>query len=321
MSFNHIIFGAGAIARAAMNELLKRGERVRVVNRSGAMPEAPAGVEWVKGDLYDPAVVRELSRGARHAYQCAQPAYHEWPQKFPPLQAAIIEGLSGSGIKLVIVENLYMYGDTGGAPLTESLPYNAHTRKGQVRARMARDALAAHAAGKLRVAAARGADYFGPWGTGSSHGERLFYPVLAGKGAQMGGRLDLPHAVTYVPDLGKALVTLAERDDADGQAWHVPNAEAITQGEFVRRVCAAAGVPPRMSSISRPLMALAGLFIPGARESVEMMYEFDKPFIVDSSRFERAFSWRATPLSVAIAATLDWYRAHPPAAHEPSRLA
>lgn len=311
MSFNHIVLGSGPIARAAVNELARRGEAVRVVNRSGLMVEAPAGVELHRADLYDPAAVRAATAGARYVYQCAQPQYHEWPQKFPPLQAAIIEGLSGTGAKLVITENLYMYGDTNGAPLSEATPYAAQTRKGQVRAQMSRDAFAAHAAGKLRVTAARGADYFGPWGLASSHAERLFYPLLAGKAAQMGGRLDQLHAVTYVPDFGRALVTLAERDEADGQAWHVPNAAPVTQAEFVRRAAAIIGTPPKMSAISKPLMALAGLFIPGARESVEMMYEFEKPFLVDSSRFERAFGWLATPLDEAIAATVDWYRAHP----------
>lgn len=137
MSSLHVVFGAGPLGRSVVNELVRRGGTVRVVSRSGQMAEAPQGVELVPGDLYNPAVVRELTRGAAVAYQCAQPHYWEWPQKFPPLQAAIIEGLTGSGTRLVIGENAYMYGDTNGRPLTEDLPYAAHTRKGQVRAAVA----------------------------------------------------------------------------------------------------------------------------------------------------------------------------------------
>ena len=42
-----------------------------------------------------------------------------------------------------------------------------------------------------------------------------------------------------------------------------------------------------------------------------MMYEFEEPFVVDSSKFERAFGVKATPMADAIKATVAWYRAHP----------
>lgn len=68
MSVNHVVFGTGAIGRAVMNELVKRRESVRMVNRSGKMDEVPAGVEVVAADLYDPAKVKEVMRGAKVVY-------------------------------------------------------------------------------------------------------------------------------------------------------------------------------------------------------------------------------------------------------------
>lgn len=308
----HVVFGTGPLGRSVVNELVRRGHAVRVVSRSGVMAEAPQGVELIAGDLYNPAVVRELAQGAAVAYQCAQPHYYQWVEKFPPLQAAIIEGLTGSGVKLVIGENTYMYGDTNGRALTEDLPYAAHTRKGQVRAAMAEAALAAHRAGKVAVTMGRGSDFFGPWALGSTHGERVFYPALAGKAASFAGKLDLPHSVTYIEDFGKALVILGERQEALGRAWHVPNDRPqITQRQFAELVFAETGHPVKASGMGKLMMALGGLFIPEARESVEMMYEFEKPFVVDSSQFERAFGVKATPIAEAIKATVAWYRAHP----------
>lgn len=308
----HVVLGAGPLGRAVVNELVRRGETVRVVSRSGQMPEAPQGVELVAGDLYNPATVRELTQGAAVAYQCAQPDYDEWPQKFPPLQSAIIEGLTDSSVKLVIGENTYMYGDTDGKPLTEDLPYAAHTRKGRVRAAMSATALAAHRAGKVQVALGRGSDFFGPWALGSSHGARVFYPALAGKSASFSGKLDLPHTVTYIEDFGRALVILGEREEALGQAWHVPNDQPqLTQRQFAELVFAETGHPVKASGMGKLMMALGGLFIPEARETVEMMYEFEEPFVVDSSKFERVFGGKATPIADAIEATVAWYRAHP----------
>jgi nucleoside-diphosphate-sugar epimerase len=312
MPVDHVILGSGAIGRAVAEELLHRGESVRVVNRSGGMEETPGGAEVVATDLYDPARVREVAGGAKVVYQCAQPNYFEWPQKFPPLQKSIIDGLTGSGARLVLVENLYMYGETHGKPMTEEMPYNAHTVKGKVRAEMSRSAFAAHREGKVRVTAARGSDFFGPWGLPSSMGERAIYPLLHGKTAQMVGRLDLPHTHTYIPDFAKALVTLGARPEADGQAWHVPNdMPEITQGDMIRMIAKEAGVEPKMNGMGRGMMWIGGLFIPEAKESLEMMYEFEQSFVVDSSRYEKAFNQKATPMREAVKQTVAWFKNHP----------
>jgi nucleoside-diphosphate-sugar epimerase len=295
-----------------MEELVERGESVRMVNRSGKMHEIPAGVEVVASDLYDPAKVREVTRGAKVVYQSAQPEYFQWPKKFPALQKSIIDGLTGSNAKLVLVENVYMYGKMNGRPLTEDLPYKAQTRKGRVRGEISTTAFEAHKQGRVRVAAARGGNFFGPWGTDSTMGARAFYPLLRGKPAQLIGRTDLPHTHTYIKDFGRALVLLGEREEADGQAWHVPNDQPrMTQGELIRIFAEEAGVEPKMSSMGKLMMAIGGLFIPEAKETVEMMYEFDAPFIIDSSKFEKTFGMKATPIREAIKETVAWYKSHP----------
>jgi nucleoside-diphosphate-sugar epimerase len=312
MSVNHVVLGTGAIGRAVAEELVRRGDSVRMVNRSGKMDEVAVGVEVVASDLYDQAKVREVTREAKVVYQSAQPRYYEWPEKFPPLQKSILDGLTGSGAKLVIVENLYMYGDTNGKPMTEDLPYLAHTRKGRVRGEISKAAFEAHKAGRIRVTSARGGNFFGPWGMDSTMGARAFYPLLRGKPAQLIGRTDLPHTHTYIKDFGAALVILGERDEADGQAWHVPNAQpTMSQADLVRLFAEEAGVEPKISSMGKTMLTIGGLFIPEAKETVEMMYEFDRPFIVDSSKFEKTFGLKATPMQEAIKKTVAWYRSHP----------
>ena len=312
MTIKHVVLGTGAIGRAVAEELVKRGETVRMVNRSGKMDEIPAGVEVVASDLYDPANVRDLTRGAKVVYQASQPHYNEWPEKFPPLQQSIIEGLTGSSAKLVLIENTYMYGEMNGRAFSEDMPYKAHTRKGRVRGEISTAAFAAHKQGRVRVTAARGGNFFGPWGTDSTMGERVFYPLLRGKPAQLIGRTDIPHTHTYIKDFGRALVLLGERAEADGQVWHVPNDQPrMAQGELVRMFAEEAGVEPKMSSMGKFTMSIGGLFIPEAKETVEMMYEFEKPFIIDSSKFEKTFGMKATPIREAITETAAWYKGHP----------
>ena len=85
----------------------------------------------------------------------------------------------------------------------------------------------------------------------------------------------------------------------------------LTQRQFAELVFAETGHPVKASGMGKTMLRIGGLFIPEARESIEMLYEFEKPFVVDSSQFERTFGVRATPLAEAIKATVAWYRAHP----------
>jgi len=305
----HVIWGTGPLGMAVMRALTAKRETVRMVNRSGKANVLPS-VSVVAADAYNLDSAREACQGATVVYQCAKPPHHEWPQKFPPLQANILEATARAAAKLIVGENLYMYGEVPNRPLTEDLPIAATTRKGRTRAQMTEAALAAHRNGKVQVAVGRGSDFFGPGVVESAMGERAFLPALQGKAASLVGNIDLPHTYTFINDFGEALATLGERDEALGQVWHVPNAETLTTRQFMTIVFEELGKPPKMSGIGKLMMRIGGIFIVGARETVEMMYEFEKPFIVDSSKFERAFGERATPHREAIRQTIEWYREH-----------
>lgn len=304
----HGIFGTGPVGLATAGALLKRGHQVRLVNRSG-QAEVPAGAELVAADALNPAQAKAAVAGASVVYGCAQPAYTRWPKDFPPLQRAILDAVADAGAKLVLADNLYMYGDVN-SPIHETLPYAATTRKGKVRAAMAEEALAAHKEGKVRVAIGRASDFYGPFVLESALGNRVFGPLLQGKPAQLVGDIDQPHSYTFIGDFGEALVILGERDEADGQAWHVPNAATRSTREIVTKAFELAGQTPKMSGMGRLMMRVGGIFIPGARETVEMMYEFEKPFVVDDSKFKRTFGDLSTGFEEGLEQTLAWCRAH-----------
>ena len=302
----HVVFGTGPLGKAAMRALLKRGKQVRMVNHSGRA-DVPAGVEVLGGDLYSTDFARTAGKDAAAIYQCAQPHYNEWVQKFPALQSSILDAAAANGAKLIVAENLYMYGEVAG-PIHEGLPYAAQTRKGKVRGEMASALLEAQRTGKVRVAMARGSDFYGPEVLGSTMGDRTLGAAVLGKAASITGRLDLPHSYTYILDFGEALAILGERDEALGQAWHVPNPPTLTQQELVSVFFGQIGRPVKVSTMGRTMMAIGGLFVPEARETVEMMYEFEKPFVVDTQKFVRAFGDIATPHQDAMRATAGWYR-------------
>jgi nucleoside-diphosphate-sugar epimerase len=307
----HVIFGAGPVGQAVARELVKRGKTVKMINRSGKKPGGmPESVTVVAGDVFDVNVAKQLAQGATHVYQCTNPPYDKWPEQFPTLQANTLEAAAGAGAKYIVMDNVYLYGDTDGQPITEDLPYNAHTKKGKVRAQMAQDVLAAHQSGKVRATIARASDFYGPGVLASAAGDRMFGFAVEGKAASVAGSLEAKHSYTYIDDIGKALALLGERDEALGQAWHVPNADVTTTREFISLIFEALGQPAKMSAMGKLMMRIAGLFIPAAREVVEMMYEFEKDFVVDGGKFTRTFGWQATPYRAGIQETVTWYKAH-----------
>jgi nucleoside-diphosphate-sugar epimerase len=309
----HVIFGTGAVGMSVMDELIRRGpRRVRMVNRSGRA-RVPDGVEVVGGDATDEAFAREASEGASVVYFALNPPYDKWPELFPPLQAGVIEGAASAGAKLVAMENLYMYGPTGGRPLTEDLPYAPNTRKGSVRAIMSEELMEAHTSGRVRVAIGRASDSFGPRVLVSAAGEQVFGRAVDGKSAQLAGDPDQPHTYTYAPDVGRGLVILGEHEEALGQAWHLPSPETLTTREFVEMIFEELGKPARVQAAPKILLRAIGLFNPGIRETIEMLYEFEEPFVVDHSKFEEAFGEQATPLRESIRGTVRWYREERPA--------
>jgi hypothetical protein len=44
------------------------------------------------------------------------------------------------------------------------------------------------------------------------------------------------------------------------------------------------------------------------RGLAELSYQFDEPFVLDTSKYESTFGAGGTPLADAIAATVTWYR-------------
>lgn len=305
----HVIFGTGPVGRSIADELSEQGKSIRMVNRSGRK-DIPEYIEVVSGDAKDHEFSRKSAEGASHIYFALNPAYHQWLEEFPPMQASVLQAAIENHAKLIAMENVYMYGDTQGKPMTEDMPFNAHTRKGKLRAQMHQQLMDAHKAGKVEIVVGRASDFFGPRVLQSAMGERVFEPAIKGNSAQLLGDVNARHTQTYMKDIGKALVLLAQADDAYGQAWHIPSPRTVTQKEFVDLIGKELGKDLGVSVMPKILVRLLGLGIKPLGEMVEMMYEFESDFVVDSSKFERKFGNVSTPLEDAIHETVTWYRQH-----------
>jgi len=301
----HIVFGTGPAGTTLAHHLLSQGKRVRCVNRTG-QADIP-GTEIVSCDLLDADAVDRICAGATVIYHCANVPYPDQVRILPLFQANLIRAASRAGARLVVLDTLYVYGETRGLPMTEAMPNAATTRKGRMRAQLAKAYLGAHEAGVVQVTLGRAADFFGPGVLNSALGDRVFPAALAGKPVQLLGDLDLPHSYSYIGDVARGLAILGESDEAVGRAWLLPVAPPLTQRAVSRLIASQLGKPVRAIALPKMAIRAFGLFSPFMREFVEMFYQYTEPQIVDSRLFEKTFGLEATPFEMALHETLDWY--------------
>ncbi|MEU3276631.1 NAD-dependent epimerase/dehydratase family protein [Streptomyces antibioticus] len=301
----HTVLGAGPAGTALARELVRRGHAVRLVDRNGEGP-ALDGVERYGADVATAEGARAAVAGAAVVYHCVNVGYHLQVEVMPRVQEAVLGAVEASGARLVVLDTLYPYGETGGAVMTEDSPWNATSRKGRMRAELDERYLAAHREGRARVVLGRSADFVGPGVLNSSLGGAVFPPALTG-GEVLGiGDIDLPHSYTAVQDVAVGLATLGERPEGDGRVWHLPTAPAVSTRVVHAMIERLTGRPLNVVVVAepRPFGPFDERFM---AEYAEMFYQHTEPQIVDSSAFERAFGVVPTPLEETVAATVSWY--------------
>ncbi len=306
-----VLGGSGGIGRAVTVEALRRGHRVRSVSRSASSArDLPAGSQPLDVDLSTAAGAAAAVAGATVVVHAAQPPYTRWDKEFGSLTSRVADATAAVGAKLVFADNLYMYGpQRDGRALTEITPALATDTKGRVRATMAADLLARSDRGELLVAIGRASDYYGPHGTTSALGEAFFKSALRGKTVNTMGSEDVPHTMSYLPDIASGLVTLAERDNADGHAWHLPAAEPLTTRQFADLVAAEIGRPIKIRASGAGTLRVLGLAVPMLKELAAVAYQWELPFIVNSDAYLTTFpdAISVTPHAQAVAATVRWW--------------
>jgi nucleoside-diphosphate-sugar epimerase len=301
-----VVLGAGPVGRELTEQLVAAGRDVRVVTRSGSAAVAE-DVEVTAANVADPAAARDVCAGAAVVYGCVGLDYTGWPEKWPPMMTGMLAGAESAGARFVFLDNCYMYGPVD-VPMTEDLPLTDYGRKPAVRAAITRLWQDAHASGRVEAASVRASDFYGAGVASAALGELSVGRLAHGKSAQVVGNPDLPHSFTYVPDVARALMTVADADDAMGQAWNVPNAPDRTVREILELFAAEFGRDLKVRVASRFMLTVAGLFLQNARETKEMLYQWERPFRVDSSKFAARFWSDATPFEAGVAASAPSYQ-------------
>jgi nucleoside-diphosphate-sugar epimerase len=300
MGFHSVIGGNGTIGAVAVRHLAAAGRQVRVVQRH---PTPIAGVvETASADIFDQEGLTRAIEGSEVVYLIIGLPYDAktWLDGFPRAVSHAVEAARRVGARLVYFDNVYMYGPVRGA-MTEDTPDNPTTQKGLARARAARVLMDAVEKGAIRGLIARSADFYGdyrPFDQVKAIAEKL----MKGRKAQLLLSADKVHSLTYIPDAGRAVAALGQQADAFDAIWHMPtDPDALTGAQLVALIGALLGKDARHTVLPKPLLRMVGLFDGTVRGLLEMSYQFEQDYRVDSSKIARAYGFTATPMRQGLA--------------------
>ena len=301
-----VVTGAGPVGWTVAEQLAAAGHRVRVLTRSGSGPDHPR-VQKVGVDVSDAAQLGGLFSGAQAVFHCIHGSKYSartWAEELPRAEATVLAAAGRAGAVVVFPESLYSYSEPD-RPMTEKGPREARGGKRGIRTEL----LKARGASATDTVSVASSDFFGPRVRGAHAGERILKPVLAGKSLLVIGTAGLPHSFTYVPDLAAAMIRAAQDPALWNRVWHAPTGPALSQRKIAEEFAAAAGVrAPRGAAVPGWVLRTMAVFSPGARELAETLYQFERPFVMDSRTSEAALGLRSTPVKEAAAAPGAWWR-------------
>ena len=299
----HVVVGKGPVGSTTAQLLAEQGHEVLVLSRSGG--QSTSTVRHAAVDASDVSALTAAVGRADVLYNAVNPpTYDRSTQDWPPIAAALLGAAERSGALLVIMGSLYGYGRPRG-PMTADHPLAATDVKGRIRVQMWTAALAARAAGRLRVTEARAGDFVGPMvPTAQSHLMRQLPALRTGRRAWVVGDPDAPHSWTYVPDVAATLATLGTDPRAEGRAWHVPTNAPRSQRQALTDLAGAMGAPPaRVSGLPWPVLRAIGLADAQLREVVAIRHQWDQPFVMDSTETSEVLGPQPTPWDEVVRAS------------------
>ncbi|MBC7866807.1 MAG: NAD-dependent epimerase/dehydratase family protein [Gloeobacteraceae cyanobacterium ES-bin-316] len=296
-----IILGAGgSIGNLLAAELSQYKAHIHLYSRN---PEKVNETDTLlKGNLLDKNQTADALANMDIAYLVVGLPYKAsvWEKDWPVIMGNVIEGCKKHRVKLVFLDNTYMYDPAALHHLTEESPVKPASRKGKVRAAIAATLLREIEFGSIEALIARSADFYGPATNQSMVNEMLLKKISAGKKANWFMDVHKKHAITHTGDVAKALALLGNSPAAYNQVWHIPTDKAHTAKEMIDIAAVAYNQPAAFQLLKMGAAILLGFFIPVIKESKELFYQFENDYSFNSSKFENAFGKKPTSVPEGI---------------------
>ena len=297
-----ILGSGGAIGIELAKALKEYTNDIRIVSRIAK--KVNENDELLFADLLNKEDVRRAVEGSSIVYVTVGFPYQlkTWQESWPKFINYVIEACKEYHCKLVFFDNIYMYDPEYLNGMNEETPQRPTSKKGLIRKQIADRIMKEVENGSLTALIARSADFYGPAIEKTSMmTEMVFKPLNAGNKANWLSSVNFKHSFTYTPDAGKATALLGNTDSAYKQVWHLPtSSNPFTGKEWIEAIAKEMGVKAKIQVAPKFLVRIMGLFIPLMKELPEMMYQYDREYVFNSDKFEKAFDFKPTPYAEGI---------------------
>jgi nucleoside-diphosphate-sugar epimerase len=292
------ILGAnGNIAKVLSSELRSQRIVLRQVSRNPI--SVHPGDELVKADLLDATQVSDAVKGSEIVFLVAGITYKTaiWKHDWPIIMRNTLDACIAHGAKLVFFDNMYALDPAQVGLLTEETPLNPQSEKGKVRKQILEMLWKEVKSGKLKAIVARAADFYGPGANNSVLNELVINRMKAGKNPQWLYSGDKKHSFTYIPDAGKATAFLALQESAWNQTWNLPTDPSYPSGKEINSILnRLLSKNAKLQVMSSWMISILGIFIPVLKEVKELRYQSDQDYCLDSTKIEKAYGLKPTPI-------------------------
>jgi nucleoside-diphosphate-sugar epimerase len=301
------ILGAnGTIGSVLARELVKYTNKIRLVSRHPKRVNETD--ELFPADLTNPANINQAVEGSDVVYLVVGLDYKlgVWEEQWPRLMKATIAACIKHNARLVFFDNVYMYDINSIPHMTEDSPVNPPSKKGAVRKQIAQMIMDEVKAGRLMAIIARSADFYGPKNEKSFVNEMVYKNFLKKMRANWFVDANKKHSFTFTPDAARGTAILGNTNDAYNAIWHLPtDRNAMTGKEFVGLFAKEMNVPDKIFVMPVWMIKIVGLFVPVLKEMPEMMYQYDRDYFFDSSKFEKRFNFVPTTYAEGVKLTVQ----------------
>ena len=298
----HTILGAGGpVGKSLAAALGNLNKPVRLVSRHPLVGDNAQS--WFKADLTIQQDVIDALKDTEVAYLTIGLPYSTkiWWEYWPLVMKNVTTACLHHGTRLVFFDNIYAISPQHLNPITESSPLQPSSKKGEIRAEVIKILMESVEKKGLMGLIARSADFLT-----LEENKGLIKPLLydrmkKNQRAQWICNANVIHNFSYLPDLGKGTALLGTTPDVMQQVWNLPtDPTPMTGVDWIRLMAEEMPASEKYTVISAGMIKFLGLFVPYMRELVEMLYQYNKDYYFDSSKFNRYFKFIPTPPREAI---------------------
>ncbi len=305
-----ILGSTGAIGTELASVLPRFTDDIRLVSRN---PQPVSGHEQLaSANLLQAEDADRAIAGSDIVYMTVGLPYRVevWQRDWPVLIGNVIEACEKHSAKLVFFDNVYPYGIVDGW-MTEETPIQPASEKGVARAKVDSMILEAVEQGRIKATLARAADFYGQTPLAWFH-LLIIERLVNGKRPQYMINPKYRHSFTHIRDAAEGTALLGNTPDTFNQTWHLPtDMNVLTGKEWVRIAAEEIGGNPNPMSIPKWMMQLMGLFSPDMKNIAEMLYQNERDYLFDCSKFYDRFNYRAMTPHEGICYTLDKMKSLP----------